>query len=156
MNPDIMDSRDSMITEYDGSLQGCEDILKIDKETFDEIKADATKLQAILAHRGTYRVLIAYVGEEPAAFIGLMVASTPHYEGLWVDLLATRPQFQDQGLATALTQQALKIAELEKLDCVTAIVRPSNHSSMVVFDKLGFRHSAEDYTLLSKEISTAS
>ena len=141
-----------MIKEYDGSLQDCEDILRIDRETFDEIKADAAGLQALLASRGTYRVLFAYVNDEPAAYIGLMVASTLQYKGLWVDLLATRPQFQGQGLATALTQEALKIARAENLDCVTAIVRPTNRSSMAVFDKLSFEHSAEDYTLLSKEL----
>ena len=147
-----MHGQDLMIKEYDGNLQSCKDILKIDKAAFNEINADAVGLQAILARRGTYRVLIAYVSGEPAAYIGLMAASTPHYEGLWVDLLATRPEFQDQGLATALTQEALKIARAENLACVTAIVRPSNRSSMAVFDKLGFEHSAEDYTLLSKEI----
>jgi RimJ/RimL family protein N-acetyltransferase len=141
-----------MIKEYDGSLQHCEDILRINKEAFNEIKADAAGLQAILAQRGTYRVLIAYEGNEPAAYIGLMYASTPHYEGLWVDLLATRPQFQGQGLATALTQQALEIAQVENLDCVTAIVRPTYRSSVAVFDKLGFKHSGEDFTLMSKEL----
>jgi ribosomal protein S18 acetylase RimI-like enzyme len=69
-----------------------------------------------------------------------------------VDLLATRPQFQGQGLATALTQQALEIAQVENLDCVTAIVRPTNRSSVAVFDKLGFKHSGEDFTLMSKEL----
>jgi ribosomal protein S18 acetylase RimI-like enzyme len=141
-----------MIKEYDGSLQSCEDILRIDNEAFNDIKTDTAGLRAILAHRGTYRVLIAYEGEEPAAYIGLIYASTPHYEGLWVDLLATRPQFQDQGLATALTQQALEIAQAENLDCVTAIVRPTNRSSAAVFDKLGFKHSGEDFTLMSKEL----
>ena len=86
-----------MIKEYDGSLQSCEDILRIDNDVFKEIKVDAAALQAILRRRGTYRVLIAYEGGKPAAFIGLLYASTPHYEGLWVDLLATRPEFQDQG-----------------------------------------------------------
>lgn len=141
-----------MIKEYDGSLQDCEDILRIDKEVFDEIKVEVPSLQALLACRGTYRILIAYVGGEPAAFIGLLYASTPHYEGLWVDLLATRPQFQGQGLATALTQKALEIARAENLNCVTAIVRPVNHPSIAVFDKLGFAHSAEDYTLMSKDL----
>ena len=141
-----------MIKEYDGSLQGCEDILRIDKEAFNEIKADAAALQAILCRRGNYRVLIAYEEGLPAAYIGLMVASTPHYEGLWVDLLATRPQFQGQGLATSLTQKALEIAQAENLDCITAIVRPSNRSSMAVFDKLGFTHSTEDFTLMSKNL----
>lgn len=147
-----MHGQDLMIKEYDGSLQSCEDILRIDKAAFKEIKADVVKLQAILTRRGTYRVLIAYVRGEPAAYIGLMAANTPHYEGLWVDLLATRPEFQDQGLATALTQEALNIARVENLTCVTAIVRPTNCSSMAVFDKLGFEHSAEDFTLLSKEL----
>lgn len=152
MNPDPMNPQERVITEFDGSLQGCEDILQIDKEAFNEIQTDAHGLQAILRRRGTYRVLIAYLGLEPAAFIGLMYASTPHYEGLWIDLLATRPQFRDHGLATALTQEALKIARAENLDCLTAIVRPSNHASMAVFNKLGFQHSGEDYTLLSKEL----
>ena len=141
-----------MIKEYDGSLQGCEDILLIDKEVFNEIKMAAAALQFLLARREAYRVLIAYEGGEPAAFIGLMYASTPHYEGLWVDLLATRPRFQSQGLATALTQKAIELAQAENLDCVTAIVRPGNRSSTAVFDKLGFAHSAEDFTLMSKQL----
>lgn len=141
-----------MIKEYDGSIQGCKDILLIDKEVFDEIKVDAPALKLQLARRGNYRVLLAYEGGEPAAFIGLMYASTPHYEGLWVDLLATRPRFQSQGLATALTQKALELAQAENLDCVTAIVRPGNRTSTAVFDKLGFTHSSEDYTLMSKEL----
>ncbi len=141
-----------MIKEFDGSLQACQDILLIDKEVFDEIKVDAPALQVMLARRGTYRVLIAYEGGQPAAFIGLMIASTLHYEGLWVDLLATRPRFQNQGHAAILTQRALEIARVEQLDCVTAIVRPDNRSSMAIFDKLGFSHSTEDYTLLTKEL----
>jgi RimJ/RimL family protein N-acetyltransferase len=152
MSPSSKNAQNMMIKEYDGSLQRCEDVLRIDREAFNEIKVDAVRLQAILARRGTYRILIAYVNDEPAAYIGLLYASTPHYDGLWVDLLATRPQFQDQGLATALAQKALEIAKEENLDCVTAIVRPANCSSMAVFDKLGFQHSAEDFTLLSKEL----
>ena len=140
-----------MIKEFDGSLKGCEEILLIDKETFNEIRADASALQLLLARSEAYRVLIAYVEGEPAAYIGLMYASTPHYKGLWVDLLATRPRFQSQGLATILTQKALEIAHAEQLNCVTAIVRPGNRSSLAVFDKLGFSHSTEDYTLLSKD-----
>ena len=152
MSPYCKHGQNLMIKEYDGSIQSCEGILRIDKEAFNEIKADAVGLQAILTRCSTYKVLIAYVNGEPAAYIGLMVATTPHYEGLWVDLLATRPKFQDQGLATALTQEALKIARAENLACVTAIVRPANRSSMAVFDKLGFEHSAEDFTLLRKEL----
>ena len=141
-----------MIKEFDGSLKDCDDILLIDKEVFNEIKIDASALQLLLARREVYRVLIAYVEGEPAAYIGLMYASTPHYKGLWVDLLATRPRFQSQGLATALTQKALELAQAEKLECITAIVRPGNCSSLAVFDKLGFTPSVEAYTLLTKDL----
>ncbi len=141
-----------MIKEYDGSLQDCEAILRIDNEVFNEIKMDAPTLQVLLARKKGYRVLIACEGDEPAAYIGLLYASTLHYTGLWVDLLATRPRFQNLGLATALTQKALEIVAAENLDCVTAIVRPANLASLAVFDKLGFTHSVEDYTLLSKTL----
>jgi len=141
-----------MIKEYDGSLQDCEAILQIDKEVFDEIRVDAPALQILLGRLAGYRVLIAYEAGEPAAYMGLLYASTLHYKGLWVDLLATRPKFQNHGYATTLTQKALEIAQKENLECVTAIVRPTNCPSMAVFNKLGFSHSAEDYTLLSKNL----
>ncbi|MEA4811351.1 MAG: GNAT family N-acetyltransferase [Anaerolineaceae bacterium] len=141
-----------MIKEYDGSLQNCQEILNIDKEAFNEIHLDAQGLQKVLKRRGTYRVFIDYREDKATGFMGLMYASTPHYDGLWVDLLATRPQYRRQGIATELTRLAMQIAKEEGLECVTAIVRPANQSSMAVFDKLGFSHSAEDFTLLSKNM----
>ncbi len=141
-----------MIKEYDSSLQACKDIVLIDKEVFNEIRLEAPALQHMLDRRDSYRVFLAYENGEPAAFMGLLYASTLHYEGLWIDLLATRPKFQNLGLATALAQKALEIAQTENLDCVTAIVRPANFASIAVFDKMGFSHSAENFTLMSKEL----
>ncbi|HMN13036.1 MAG TPA: GNAT family N-acetyltransferase [Bellilinea sp.] len=138
-----------MIREYDGSLAMCEDVLRIDRESFDEIKLNAAELQERLVKRGNYRVFVAYEGDEPAGYMGVLYASTLHYEGLWVDLLATRPQFRAQGIATELSKEAMRIAREERLEVVTAIVRPTNASSIAVFDKLGFAHSPENFVLLS-------
>ncbi len=138
-----------MIREYDGSLQMCKDVLLIDHESFDEIKLSPADLQERLVKRGNYRVFIEYEGEEPAGYMGVLYASTLHYDGLWIDLLATRPQFRARGIATDLSQWAVDLAREERLEVVTAIVRPANTSSMAVFDKLGFEHSQEDFTMLS-------
>jgi ribosomal protein S18 acetylase RimI-like enzyme len=92
----------------------------------------------------SFWLLLAQVDAQPAGLAA--VARLPKVDGragyLFVDELSVLPAYRRQGVATALLQHTLALADEWGLAGVRLLVRPENEAARRLYQSLGFDESA--------------
>ncbi len=129
-----------MIIIYDNSEKMSEDIIFIDKNTFGEITCTAQELSEKLSELSNYHTFVFYTGDTPCGYIALLHVCTLHYEAVWIDLMAVRPEFQGKGIAQKMVAESKDYcrAAYPNAEFMSALIRTSNLASLGAATKQGF------------------
>lgn len=137
-----------MILVYDYSESMSRDILFIDKHSFNEIPYSTLELSNRMKKTPNYSIYVKYINEEPVGYIGLLDVQTPHYSGVWVDLIAVVKQYQNQKIAQHMLKDIIEILSEKNVHLFTALVRETNISSLKAFKKNIFKEENNSFKLL--------
>jgi ribosomal protein S18 acetylase RimI-like enzyme len=126
-----------LIRPFDGSRRDAEGLLAVDRGTFAESPYNADEVIHLLTN-GEQRAWLAIVEGEVTGFVMAFPTHTLHGRNWEVDLVAVRPAFQGQGIATELIKAAVEGAGGHGLDKARALAATDNLASQQAFTKAGF------------------
>ncbi len=73
-----------------------------------------------------------------------------HYDGVWVDLIAVRKEWQNKGIGQELLKFAQERAKENGVDTITGLVKRENISSSAMFKKEKFNYDETGFLLYIK------
>jgi len=126
-----------LIRPFDGSLRDAEGLLAVEKETFAESPYNADEVIYLLTG-GEQRAWLAIAEGQVTGFVTAFPTHTLHGRNWEVDLVAVRPAFQGQGIATELIKAAVEGTGGHGLDKARALAATDNPASQRAFTKAGF------------------
>jgi ribosomal protein S18 acetylase RimI-like enzyme len=140
-----------LIRPFDSSRHDAEGLLAVDRGTFAESPYRTDEVIHLLTN-GEQRAWLAIVEGEVTGFVTAFPTCTLHGRNWEVDLVAVRPAFQGQGIATELVKAAVEGARGRSLDKARAVAATDNPASQRAFTKAGFTPEETIYDLLLYEI----
>ena len=101
----------------------------------------------LMAYIGlTYPNLIIYIKDkEKGVIVGYIGLTTGYADGLYVTQIAVKEAYKHRGIGTLLVEEAIRRANKENIDVVSAEIRPNNEKSIALFNKLGFNQVKQGY-----------
>ena len=141
-----------MIKEFDGSLKMADELLLIDSESFQDIPYTSEILCEKIKKNDHYKVYVYYEDDIPVAYLGLLYVSNLHYDGMWVDLIAVRKDFQNRAIGKKLLKYAEEKARDNGLEILTGLVKSDNISSLTMFKGAEFKYDEMGFKLFMKDI----
>lgn len=141
-----------MIKEFDGSLKMADELLLIDSESFQDIPYTSEILCEKIKKNDHYKVYVYYEDDIPVAYIGLLYVSNLHYDGMWVDLIGVRKDFQNRAIGKKLLKYAEEKARDNGLEILTGLVKSDNISSLTMFKGAEFKYDEMGFKLFMKDI----
>ena len=141
-----------MIKEFDSSLKMAEELLLIDSESFRDIPYTPDMLCEKIRKNNCYKVFIYYEENIPVAYLGLLYVSNLHYDGMWVDLIGVRKDFQNRAIGKKLLKYAEEKARDNGLEILTGLVKSDNISSLTMFKGAEFKYDEMGFKLFMKDI----
>jgi len=139
----------TLLRPFNGSLYDAQGILAVDRATFDDCPYPPERIVRLLT-AGEQRAWVAEVDSSVAGFVTAFPTRTLQAESWEVDLLAVRPQYQRQGIGTALIKQAVRGAARAR-----AVVTVKNHASRRAFEAAGFQALPETHHLMRCDVAGA-
>ncbi|MBN2899180.1 MAG: GNAT family N-acetyltransferase [Clostridia bacterium] len=112
-------------------------VIAVDKVTFDDCPYSAEEVLGRLDF-DRYPMFVAESEGDIIGFVAFMKVQTLHYKGLWIDLIAVRPEHQGKGIGKALIKAGQVLAESEQVDFQSALVRADNRPSSHAFEHEGY------------------
>lgn len=137
------------VRPFNGTLEDARAIIEIDGKTFKECPYEADEIMAICMDESNF-VYVAEIEEAIIGFIAFMKVRTLHYRGLWIDLIAVNPDYQNQGIASHLISVGEDLAEQLKVDFRSALIRTDNQGSISAFEKNDFWRDNQPFNLFFK------
>ncbi|WP_176891974.1 GNAT family N-acetyltransferase [Fusobacterium varium] len=141
-----------MIKEFDGSLKMADELLLIDSESFQDIPYTSEILCEKIKKNDHYKVYVYYEDDIPVAYLGLLYVSNLHYDGMWVDLIGVRKDFQNRAIGKKLLKYAEEKARDNGLEILTGLVKSDNISSLTMFKGAEFKYDEMGFKLFMKDI----
>ena len=141
-----------MIKEFDGSLKMADELLLIDSESFQDIPYTSEILCEKIKKNDHYKVYVYYEDDIPVAYLGLLYVSNLHYDGMWVDLIGVRKDFQNRAIGKKLLKYAEEKARDNGLEILTGLVKSDNISSLTIFKGAEFKYDEMGFKLFMKDI----
>ena len=141
---------DKMIKKFDGTIKMLEDVMIIDNESFKDIDCDAETLCKRLEKNKQYELYVKYEKDIPIGYLGLLFVANLHYDGVWVDLIAVRKEWQNKGIGQELLKFAQEKAKENGVDTITGLVKRENLSSSAMFKKEKFNCDETGFLLYIK------
>lgn len=135
-----------IIREFNYTLKKAKKLKEIDQLTFNDCKYNEQEIINISRHPQN-KILLAEYNDTIVGFISLLHVQTLHYHGLWVDLIAVNPNFQNMGIGEHLLESAIKYGEILNVDIISGLVAKNNYSSTKVFQKKNFTQVNKEYHL---------
>ena len=117
-----------MIKKFDVTIEMVRDVMTIDNESFKDIDCSAETLCKRLEKNKQYELYVKYEKDIPIGYLGLLYVANLHYDGVWVDLIAVRKEWQNKGIG----QELLKFAQERAKE------KRENLSSSAMFKKEKF------------------
>lgn len=139
-----------MIKKFDYSLEMLEDIIYIDKKSFNEIEDDALTLNNKLKENKNYELYIRYSDGNPVAYLGILYVSNLHYTGAWIDLIAVIEEARQQGIAKELIKFSQDLVKERGIKYLTSLVNDYNDASNELFKKSNFMYKDSKFNLYYK------
>ena len=139
-----------MIKKFDGTIEMLEDVMTIDNESFKDIDCDAETLCKRLEKNKQYELYVKYEKDIPIGYLGLLFVANLHYDGVWVDLIAVRKDWQNKGIGQELLKFAQERAKENGVDTITGLVKRENISSSAMFKKEKFNYDETGFLLYIK------
>lgn len=144
----------TLLRPFNGSLEDAQGILAIDRATFDDCPYPPERIARLLM-AGEQRAWVAEVDGSVAGFVAAFPTRTLQAESWEVDLLAVHPQYQRQGIGTALIKQAVRGAAGSGAAQARAVVTVKNHASRRAFEAAGFQALPETHHLMRCDVAGA-
>lgn len=141
---------DKMIKKFDGTIEMLEDVMIIDNESFKDIDCDVETLCKRLEKNKQYELYVKYEKDIPIGYLGLLFVANLHYDGVWVDLIAVRKEWQNKGIGQELLKFAQERAKENGVDTITGLVKRENISSSAMFKKEKFNYDETGFLLYIK------
>lgn len=141
---------DKMIKKFDGTIEMLEDVMIIDNESFKDIDCSAETLCKRLEKNKQYELYVKYEKDIPIGYLGLLYVANLHYDGVWVDLIAVRKEWQNKGIGQELLKFAQERAKENGVDTITGLVKRENISSSAMFKKEKFNYDETGFLLYIK------
>ena len=139
-----------MIKKFDGTIEMLEDVMIIDNESFKDIDCDVETLCKRLEKNKQYELYVKYEKDIPIGYLGLLYVANLHYDGVWVDLIAVRKEWQNKGIGQELLKFAQERAKENGVDTITGLVKRENISSSAMFKKEKFNYDETGFLLYIK------
>ena len=139
-----------MIKKFDGTIEMLEDVMIIDNESFKDIDCDVETLCKRLEKNKQYELYVKYEKDIPIGYLGLLFVANLHYDGVWVDLIAVRKDWQNKGIGQELLKFAQERAKENGVDTITGLVKRENISSSAMFKKEKFNYDETGFLLYIK------
>lgn len=139
-----------MIKKFDYSLEMLEDIIYIDKKSFNEIEDDALTLNNKLKENKNYELYIRYSDGNPVAYLCILYVSNLHYTGAWIDLIAVIEEARQQGIAKELIKFSQDLVKERGIKYLTGLVNDYNDASNELFKKSNFMYKDSKFNLYYK------
>ena len=139
-----------MIKKFDGTIEMLEDVMIIDNESFKDIDCDVETLCKRLEKNKQYELYVKYEKDIPIGYLGLLFVANLHYDGVWVDLIAVRKEWQNKGIGQELLKFAQERAKENGVDTITGLVKRENISSSAMFKKEKFNYDETGFLLYIK------
>lgn len=134
------------IRPFNGSLADAEGLLSVERITFHESPYSAREVQRMLTE-GPQHAWLAVAASEVIGFVVAFPTFGWQNRRWEIDLLAVRPDWTGQGLATRLIRAAAA-AGAAVAHWARAVTAVDNRASLRAFQRAGFRPSAEPCSLL--------
>lgn len=141
---------DKMIKKFDGTIEMVRDVMTIDNESFKDIDCSAETLCKRLEKNKQYELYVKYEKDIPIGYLGLLYVANLHYDGVWVDLIAVRKEWQNKGIGQELLKFAQERAKENGIDTITGLVKRENLSSSAMFKKEKFNFDETGFLLYIK------
>lgn len=141
-----------MLTEFDYSIEMAQDIILVDNESFMDIKYDAKKLcQKIKANKNC-KPYLYYQDDKPVGYIGILFVSNPHYDGVWIDLIAVREKYRNQSIGKKMIQEVTALIRDMNLEVMTSLVSVNNIPSQKIMESSMFTPEDHEFKLFIKKL----
>ena len=141
---------DKMIKKFDVTIEMVRDVMTIDNESFKDIDCSAETLCKRLEKNKQYELYVKYEKDIPIGYLGLLYVANLHYDGVWVDLIAVRKDWQNKGIGQELLKFAQERAKENGVDTITGLVKRENISSSAMFKKEKFNYDETGFLLYIK------
>ena len=142
-----------MIKKFENSLSMAKDIILIDDESFRNISYTPELLCEKIQKNINYEVYIYYENSTPIGYVGILFVNNLHYNGVWIDLIAVRENYRNNGYGERLVTFVKNEIVKQNAEIITALIKTDNKFSLALFDKLGFKSENTDYKLYIKSIT---
>lgn len=141
-----------MLIEFDYSIEMAQDLIFIDNESFMDIKYDAETLCQKIKGNKNYKLYIYYQDDKPVGYIGLLFVSNPHYDGVWIDLIAVREKYRNQSIGKKMIQEVIMLLRDMDLEIMTSLVSVENIPSQKIMENSMFEPEDHDFKLFIKKL----
>lgn len=135
-----------IIREFCHTIEDARQLKEIDQLTFRDCPYNEMEIIEI-AKDPRNTIWVAEIDGRIVGFISLLQVQTLHYKGLWVDLIAVVPSYQNMGIAGKLLAYGKKFGEILDVDFVSGLVAANNPGSQKAFKKSGFQPLEKDFHL---------
>lgn len=141
-----------MLTEFDYSIEMAQDIILVDNESFMDIKYDAKKLCQKIKANKNYKLYLYYQNDKPVGYIGILFVSNPHYDGVWIDLIAVREKYRNQSIGKKMIQEVTALIRDMNLEVMTSLVSVENIPSQKIMESSMFTTEDHEFKLFIKKL----
>ncbi len=135
-----------VIQEFKGTKEDALGIKKIDDLTFKECRYTVEEIIKIGEDKNN-KIFIAKKDKNSIGFMSVMAVNTLHYNGLWVDLIAVIPSYQNKKIGKKLLERGKEYANSIDADFISALVRKNNTASQEMFKKDEFKKDENLFNL---------
>lgn len=125
-------------------------VMAIDALTFSECPYTAEEI-LMRVDFNAYPMMVAEENKKIIGFISFMKVQTFHYNGLWIDLLAVKPELAGRGIGKQLIHAGEELSKSLNVDFRSALVRDGNIGSIKAFEAEGFSWDQKPFRLYFKE-----
>ncbi|MFT9496246.1 GNAT family N-acetyltransferase [Anaerosolibacter sp.] len=131
---------------FNNSLEDAAKLKIVDQLTFQDCHYSEERIIEIALDQRN-KIFIAEIDGEMIGFISLLQVQTLHYKGIWVDLIAVIPPYQNQGVGSKLLEQGKEYSKTLGVDFISGLVAVHNTGSQGAFKKSGFSTAEKDFNL---------
>ncbi|MFZ5967854.1 MAG: GNAT family N-acetyltransferase [Bacillota bacterium] len=136
-----------IIRAFNHTIEDARQIKEIDGATFADCHYFVEEIINI-ARKEENKIYVAEYDGSMIGFISLLHVHTLHYDGLWVDLIAVHPKYQNKGIAGKLLEQGKVYGQEIGADFVSGLVAVNNYASQKSFRNHDFCDAGKDFQLL--------
>ena len=81
-----------------------------------------------------------------------MFVSNPHYDGVWIDLIAVREKYRNQSIGKKMIQEVTALIRDMNLEVMTSLVSVENIPSQKIMESSMFTTEDHEFKLFIKKL----